>query len=92
MAKKKTVVTITKTRHKGKQRFSVRIEGGKTDMILSQRYTRLHDAKKGALRKLHAHTIPDDPKRPGHPGSEWNYTGDYHWQTPDGRRIEFIVK
>lgn len=56
MAKKKpVVVTITEGKHKT-QPWSVRIEQGKTDTILSQRYTRLHSAKMGALRKLKAKT------------------------------------
>ena len=95
MAKKKqpVVVTITKGKHKT-QPYTVRIEGGKTDTILSQRYTRLHSAKIGALRKLDAHTITSAvmPGVGGNPGRGWGYTGGYAWQTPDGREIQFVVK
>lgn len=61
MSKKKKPVTveIKKTRHKGLQRFTVRIEGGKVDTILAERYTRKSSAKRGALRKLDAIIAPN---------------------------------
>jgi hypothetical protein len=48
---KKYVVFITKTAHKD-QPFTVRIEGGKTDEILSQRYIDVKGAVRGAQRKI----------------------------------------
>lgn len=92
MAKKSIIVEIKKTKHKGKQKFKVRIEGGKSDLEISQRYSSPYHAKIGALRKLDAHTLSSSPKLPGLPGREWNYTGGYVWQTPNGKRIDFINK
>jgi len=48
---KKYVVFITKTAHKV-QPFKVRIEGGKTDLDLSQRYVDVKGAVRGAKRKF----------------------------------------
>ena len=48
---KKTIIHITKTASKG-QPFTVRIEGGKTDLNLSQRYKSVRNAMEGARRKI----------------------------------------
>jgi hypothetical protein len=92
MAKKPILLEIKKTKHKGKQKFKVRIEGGKSDLEIPQRYSSPYHAKIGALRKLDAHTLSSSPKLPGLPGREWNYTGGYVWQTAQGRIIKFIYK
>lgn len=91
MAKKKTPVTVTIKEHKPRkpndnQVWAVRIEDGKSDLVIPQRFSRQHSAKKGALRKLDARTTN------GYPGREWNYMGGYVWHTTDGREILFVVR
>ncbi len=80
MAKKPVTVFITKTKHK-KQPFTVRIEQGKTDTILSQRYVNPFSAKRGALRKLRARTQHAHPFDPA----------PMKWVTPEMREIRFSM-
>lgn len=82
MPKKPIAVTITQTKHKGKQVWTARIEQGKTDTILSQRFASPWSAKRGVRRKLDArtqHVNPMDPEPT-------------IWITPEGREIVFTVK
>ena len=51
------IVETKKTKHKS-QPYSVRIEQGVTDTILSQRYTSYWSGERGARRKLNAQQSP----------------------------------
>jgi len=77
---KPVIVTITKSRHKTQRySFTVDMPGKNPNAKNSERYTRPHSAKVGALRMLDARTKPH-----GYRGREWGFMGDcaWHWLNP----------
>jgi len=84
---KPTTVYITKGKH-ASQKYTVLIQPPKGEAYkLRQRYARVYTAKRGALRNLDAVT-----HNWGHPGREWNFTGNYVWCKPKGVPIKFVIK
>jgi len=84
---KPTTVTITKGKN-ASQPYTVLIQPPKGEAYkLRQRYARVYTAKRGALRNLDAVT-----HNWGHPGREWNFTGNYVWCKPKGVPIKFVIK
>ena len=91
---KPTTVYITKGKH-ASQNYTVLIQPPKGEAYFvpnpkngkPQRYARVYTAKRGALRNLDAVT-----HNWGHPGREWNFTGNYVWCKPKGVLIKFVIK
>lgn len=81
---KPVIIEIKKTRHKT-QPYTVRIEQGKTDIILSQRYVSKEAARRGGMRKLNACTVPHK-----YDGRLYRYCVGYSYQTPSGRPIKVV--